>query len=125
MELLIKRTLTSFDSNDFKKIGEMENYLYKRMGEMYSNTKLNNESLQKNNSLVDFLKENEQNIKADLKELNLLSFFNSLIYICQKSKKSTCIIYYKIGFELLIDICQRELKSKDDEINNITKFQKK
>ena len=54
----------------------------------------------------------------------MLSFFNSLIYICQKSKKSTCIIYYKIGFELLIDICQRELKSKDDEINNISKFQK-
>ena len=117
MELLIKKILKSFDSNDFNKISEMENYLYKRMGEIYSNAKLSS-NLQKDNSLVNFLLENEQNMRTDLKEINLLSFFDSLVYIYQKFKKSTCIIYYKIGFELLTYICLTEMKeNEDDKIN--------
>ena len=115
MELLIKKILKSFDSNDFNKISEMENYFYKRMGEIYSNTKISGDSLKKNDSLVDFLLENELNIRADLKDIDILSFFDSLVYIYQKFKKSTCIIYYKIGFELLIDICKSELNQNDKE----------
>ena len=113
MELLIKNIIKSFTSNDFEKINEMENFLYKRMGEIYSNAKLGNDSLQKNNSLVDFLIMNEKNIRPDLKKINLLAFFDSLVYIYQKFRKPICILYYKIGFELLIDRCLVELKSKD------------
>ena len=120
MELLITKTLKSFSSNDFIKISEMENYFYKRMGEIYSNTKINNDILLKKNSLVDFLILNEQNINTNLKEINLLSFFDSLVYIYQKFKKSICIIYYKIGFELLIDKCFTLFKQEDDKENKIT-----
>ena len=122
MELLISKILKSFDSNDFNKIGEMENYFYKRMGEIYSNTKISSESLQKNNSLVDFLLENEQNIRTDLKDIDILSFFDSLVYIYPKFKISIGIIYYKIGFELLIDICKNEL-NRDDKEDKINKSQ--
>ena len=109
MELLLNKILQSFNSNDFSKIEEMENYFYKRMGEIYSNTKMINESSHKNNSLVDFLLLNEQNKRYNLENINLLSFFGSLVYICQKFPKSTCLIYYKIGFELLEVKCKKEL----------------
>ena len=120
MELLITNILRSYNSNDFTKITEMENYLYKRMGEIYSNTKINNETLLKKNSLVDFLIINEQNIRTDLKDINLLSFFDSLVYIYQKFRKPICVIYYKIGFELLIDKCFSLFKVEDDKENNST-----
>ena len=119
MEIIIKNVLKSFDSNDFIKIVEMENYYYKRMGEIYSRDNKLNEEEQKNNSLVDFLIIKEQNNYYNLKEinLNLLSFFGSLVYINSKFSKSTCIIYYKIGFELLSVKCKYELaKRKDKEI---------
>ena len=121
MELLINNILKSFDSNDFAKIAEMENYLYKRMGEIYSSDNKNNDSLQKNNSLVEFLIINEQNRQYDLKKINIVSFFGSLVYIYQKFRKSTSIIYYKIGFELLLVKCKDELiknfEKKNEEIN--------
>ena len=69
---------------------------------------------------MDFLIINEQNIRTDLKDINLLSFFDSLVYIYQKFRKPICVIYYKIGFELLIDKCFSLFKVEDDKENNNT-----
>ena len=43
-----------------------------------------------------------------------------MVYIYKKYKKSICIIYYKIGFELLIDKCFTLFKQEDDKENKIT-----
>ena len=120
MELLISKITKAFTSEDFNKISEMENYLYKRMGEIYSNTDTQKTSLQKNISLVQFFILNEQNLTTDLKDINLLCFFDSLIYIYQKFGKSISIIYYKIGFELLFDKCINEFipQNKEEDKNN-------
>ena len=162
MELLIKKILKSFNSNDFNKISEMENYFYKRMGEIYSNTKISNDLIQKNNSLVDYLirKENnkkrkednnkdeselkesnknidmervntiidpnitnEQKSKIISKEIDIISFFDSLVYIYQKFGKSTSIIYYKRGFELLMDKSILEYDKETSGKKNYIKFE--
>ena len=122
MEILIKKILNSFDSNDLIEIESMQYYLFKRMGEIYSDYDIKNEeNLKKNYSLVQFLSENELNIQTDLNKINLLTFLDSLVYIYPKYSKSIGILYYKIGFKLLKDKCDKDIKSevKVDEDNNI------
>ena len=115
MGLLIKKLLKSFNSNDLIEIEGMENYITKTMGEIYIDIdiKMNNECLQKENSLVDFLIINENNLILNMSEINLLCFFDFLVYLYPKYKKTICIIYYNIGFKLLAERCNEELLSND------------
>ena len=143
MEKLINIVLKSFNSNDLLKIEGMNNYLFKKMGEIYSdiNIKMNNEFLAKSYSLVEYFKYlkdneeikkqnieeektdetlNEEKIRDNFSKIDLLTFFNSLVYIYPKFKKSICIIYYKIGFQLLSEKCKEELLTSNskEQINN-------
>ena len=127
MQSLIDKVLKSFNSNDLLKIESMQNYLFKKMGEIYSdiNIEMNNDLLSRNSTLVEDLKIKEdkiyeENIVKNFNQLDLLLFFNSLVYIYPKYKKSICIIYYKIGFKLLSEKCTEELTSSNlrDKINN-------
>ena len=113
MELLIKRILNNYNSNDLNQIEEMGNYIFKRMGEIYSDNDMRTEdNSPKSNSLIEeFLSLNEEIIKPDLNKINILTFFKSLVYIYPKFKKSICIVYYKIGFKLLIDKLQKDNQS--------------
>jgi len=122
MELLIKKILNNYNSNDLTQIEEMENYIFKRMGEIYSDKDIGNEeNSPKSNSLIEeFILLNEENIKPDLNQINILTFFKSLVYIYPKFKKSICIVYYKIGFKLLIDKLQKENQSDDLEDDDIS-----
>ena len=111
MELFIKKLLKSFNSNDLIEIEGMGKYLSKIMGEIYSkiDIKMNRIYSQKENSLVDFLIINENNINLNFNEIDLLSCFDNLVYLYPKYKKSISIIYYKIGFKLLADKCNEEI----------------
>lgn len=126
MELLIKGILNNYNSNDLTQIEEMENYIFKRMGEIYSDNEMRNEENNpKNNSLIEeFISLNEENIKPDLNQINILAFFKSLVYIYPKFKKSIGIIYYKIGFKLLINKLQKNNQSNDIEEDIFTDFLK-
>ena len=119
MESLIKKILNSFNSNDFNEIESMENYLFKKMGEIYSDyyTKID-KNIEKKISLVEYLSKKEENLEKDLNRINLLTFLDSLVYIYPKYSKSIGIIYYKIGFKLLMDKSQNYILSKDDKENN-------
>ena len=127
MELLIKKILKSYNSNDLIEIEEMDNYLFNKMGEIYSDSSLNmnEESLEKNNSLVNDLKIKQESINPNLNKMDLLTFFDSLVYIYPKFKKSICIIYYKIGFKLLSEKCQEDIdrdETDEDIIHNTNKI---
>ena len=115
MELLIKKLLKSFNSNDLIEIEGMENYLSTTMGEIYTDIdiKMNTICSQKENSLVEFLIINENNINLYFDEIDLLSFFDNLVYLYPKYKKSISIIYYKLGFKLLADKCNEEILAND------------
>ena len=117
MEILIKQILNSFNSNDLFEIEGMDSYIFKKMGEIYSDTSIamTEESSLKSYSLVEFLSINEDQIRSNLKGNDFLVFFDSLVYIYPKYKKSICIIYYKVGFELLSDKCKNELLSNDTQ----------
>ena len=120
MEITITQILKSFNSNDLIEIEAMENYSFKKMGEIYSdhNIKMNDDSSQKSNSLVEFLKISEESLNSNFGQINLLNFFNSLVYIYPKFKKSISIIYYKIGFKLLIIKCNEVLLTKKTNENS-------
>ena len=126
MELLIKRILNNYNSNDLNQIEEMGNYIFKRMGEIYSDNDMRTEeNSPKSNSLIEeFLSLNEEIIKLDLNKINILTFFKSLVYIYPKFKKSICIVYYKIGFKLLIDKLQKDNQSIDIEEDDFEVSQK-
>ena len=118
MESLIKKILKSFNSNDLIQIEEMENYLYNKMGEIYldKNFQIREDYSEKNNSFIYFLnnKNNEIQEQNLNNKIDLITFFNSLIYIYPKYKKSICILYYKIGFNLLSEHCK---DTKDDKLD--------
>ena len=119
MEILINQIKNSFNSKDLIEIEEMNNYLFRKMGEIYTDSiiSMNEDCSQKSNSLVEFLSLNEDKIRPNWNKMDLLIFFDSLVYIYPKYNKSICIIYYKIGFELLSDKCKKELKTNDTELN--------
>ena len=116
MTLLIKKILKSFNSNDLIEIEAMENYLFNKMREIYPDTNItmDEDYSEKENSLVEFLKNNEEKILFNLNQIDLHIFFDSLVYIYPKYKQSICIIYYKIGFKLLTERCKSELKNIED-----------
>ena len=61
------------------------------------------------------LEEEKNYIEESLNnKIDLITFFNSLIYIYPKYKESICILYYKIGFNLLIENCKDDLFNKDN-----------
>ena len=126
MEILIKEILNSFHSNDLIEIESMGNYLFKKMGEIYTDTniKMSDECLEKNISLVEYLLTNEENINPNLNKIDLLTFFDSLVYIYPKFKKSICILYYKIGFTILADKCKDELLKYDTKGINFESIKK-
>ena len=126
MELLIKKILNNYNSDDLNQIEEMGNYIFKRMGEIYSDNVIRTEeNSPKSNSLIEeFLSLNEENIKPDLNQINIMTFFKYLVYIYPKFKKSICIVYYKIGFKLLIDKLKKDIQSNDMEEDNSSVYQK-
>lgn len=126
MELLIKKILNNYNSDDLNQIEEMGNFIFKRMGEIYSDNVIRTEeNSPKSNSLIEeFLSLNEENIKPDLNQINILTFFKYLVYIYPKFKKSICIVYYKIGFKLLIDKLKKDIQSNDMEEDNSSVSQK-
>ena len=119
MKLLINKILKSFNSDDLIEIEAMGKYLFNKMREIYPDTNItmDDDYSEKENSLVEFLINNEEKAFFNLNQIDLQIFFDSLVYIYPKYKQSICIIYYKIGFKLLAEKCKSELKNIEE--NNI------
>ena len=123
MEEFILLLKTRFTTNDFNRIYSMKKFLYKKINDIYSED-LFNSDYYNNKKILPFLKQFKfiesitYNQKCAYENIDLYSYLTSLIYICTKYPKKTCILFYKIGFELL---SQKSLLY--NKTNNITKIE--
>jgi hypothetical protein len=115
---LIKKILTLFKSDDMKEISQMNYYMFKKMGEVYTQEeiKVDEESEQENMNLINFLSFNDKINKDISKEINVLSFLELLIYVYPKYDFKTCLILCKIGFQILYDKCHNLNTQKNNGI---------
>ena len=125
LAVLIKKILNTFNQDDFSEIETMKYFLYKKMGEIYNqeDIKEEDELEQKNFNLIDYLelceeKNAKQRNYLHFDKINLLNFLQSLICIYPKYEKKLCLLYYKIGFEILYSksliINNQKQKNKED-----------
>ena len=124
MAILIKKLFKSFNYNDFSSIEQMKYFIHKKMGEIYNHEEMKNEDIlleHKNCDLINYLKLFENKNNPDFNKINLLSFLNSLVYIYPKHEKSLCLLYYKIGFEILFTNCSTNYNQKLDEDEDLEK----
>ena len=117
--ILLKKRFTNYD---FNRIYSMKKFLYKRMNEIYSEDLFNSEFYhnKKIYSFIDLFKSIEYEYIKYRKEplfktisLYLYLYLTSLVYIYPEYSKKTCILYYKIGFQLL-----EQKYRKKDKFNN-------
>jgi hypothetical protein len=97
----------------------MKKFLYKKINEIYSED-LFNSDYNNNKKMLPFLRqfkfiEKKQNYAYE--NIDLYSYLTSLIYISTKYPKKTCILFYKIGFDLLSK--KSLLCNKTNKITNI------
>jgi len=104
MAILIKKLFNTFNQEDFTEIEPMKYFMYKKMGEIYKyeDIKIEDDKGQKSSNLIQYLKKCEENKNEDLDKVNLLIYLESLFYIYPKYEKQLCLLYYKIGFEILL-----------------------
>ena len=107
MEEFILLLKNRFTGNDFNRIYSMKKFLYKRMNEIYSEDLFNTE-FYNNKKIPSFIEQfksieniNQFNIEPLFKNISLKSYLESLVYIYPEYPKKTCILYYKLGFQLL------------------------
>ena len=107
--LLLKKRFTN---NDFDRIYSMKKFLYKRMNEIYSEDLFNSEYYN-NRKILSFIEqfkyiENTQFQRDPLFEnISLYPYLTSLVYIYPTYSKKTCVLYYKLGFQLLAQKCKK------------------
>lgn len=118
MAILIKKLFNTFNQEDFIEIEPMKYFMYKKMGEIYKyeDIKIEDNIVQKNFNLIQYLKKCEENKNKELDQINLLVYLESLFYIYPKYDKELCLIYYKIGFQILLikSILLNEKKNEKD-----------
>ena len=104
MAIMIKKLFNTFNQEDFTEIEPMKYFMYKKMGEIYKyeDIKIEDDKGQKSPNLIQYLKKCEENKNKDLDKVNLLIYLESLFYIYPKYEKQLCLLYYKIGFEILL-----------------------
>ena len=104
MAILLKDLFNTFNQEDFTEIESMKYFMYKKMGEIYKyeDIKIEEDISQKSFNLIKYLKKCETNKNEDLDKINLLVYLESLLYIYPKYDKNLCLLYYKIGFEILL-----------------------
>ena len=121
MERFIKKMFRHFHVNDIKSIDIMQNFIYSKMNEIYPHERVysSNFESEKILSLVktlriyedeiqrEYLKSDNEILKKSknktmhLEDVDLFTFFNSLIYLYPKYNKKLCLIFFKMGFQLL------------------------
>ena len=106
--LLLKKRFTN---SDFNRIYSMKKFLYKRMNEIYSEDLFNSENLHNRKiiSFIELFKSIERtHFRPDIlfENISLYSYLTSLIYIYPTYSKKTCVLFYKIGFQLLAERCR-------------------
>ena len=81
LSLLIKKILASFRHEDLKEITQMNYFMFKRMGDIYTQDEIKHdeESEQKNFDMIEFLQFNDEIDKDVSNKINILSFIESNI----------------------------------------------
>ena len=117
MAVLIKNLFNTFNQEDFAEIESMKYFMYKKMGEIYKyeDIKIEDNIDQKSSNLIQYLKKCKENKNEDLDKVNLLIYLESLFYIYPKYDKELCLLYYKIGFEILLIKCILINKKKSEK----------
>ena len=149
MERFIKKMFRHFHVNDIKSIDIMQNFIYSKMNEIYPHERVysSNFESEKILSLVKTLRNYEDEIQREylksdneilkkaknilnknmhLGQVDLFTFFNSLIYLYPKYNKKLCLIFFKIGFQLLeakysvesIDNSDQQSNKNNDKIKS-------
>lgn len=118
MERFIKKMFRHFHVNDIKSIDIMQNFIYSKMNEIYPHERVysSNFESEKILSLVKTLRNYEDEIQREylksdneilkkaknilnknmhLGQVDLFTFFNSLIYLYPKYNKKLCLIFFK------------------------------
>ena len=118
LTLLIKKIFNTFRFEDLKEISQMNNFMYKRMGEVYDQELIKAEEVeeQQNFNLIEFLCFQDELNKEYSKNINIITFLESLIYIYPKYDKKICLILFKIGFEVLYNLFRNNKNNNDDKI---------
>ena len=122
MERFIKKMFRQFHVDDIKCIDIMQNFIYSKMNEIYPHERVYSSESEKILSLVKTLRNYEDEIQREylkldneilkktktnlnktmnLEQIDLFTFFNSLIYLYPKYNKKLCLIFFKMGFQLL------------------------
>ena len=122
MERFIKKMFRHFHVDDIKCIDIMQNFIYSKMNEIYPHERVYSSESEKILSLVKTLRNYEDEIQREylkldneilkktktnlnktmnLEQIDLFTFFNSLIYLYPKYNKKLCLIFFKMGFQLL------------------------
>ena len=117
LALLIKKIFTKFKKEDLNEISQMKYFSFKKMGEVYTSEQIKEENNtdHKNINFIEFLQYNDP-INNDISDkINIFSFLESLIYIFPKYDEKTCLILYKIGFQLLYKKCSIINEKKNDD----------
>ena len=134
MEEFILLLKTRFTTNDFNRIYSMKKFLYKKINDIYSDD-LFNSNYYNNKKMLPFLQqfkliENNtyKKFSAYNNNIDLYSYLTSLIYIYTKYPKKTCILFYKIGFELLsqksYEINKKTMTLNNNQEQNYPEFQR-
>ena len=123
LSLLINKILTTFKHEDLKEIPQMNFFMFKRMGEVYTRDEIKSdeEREQKNYSLIEFLQFNDEIDKDVSNKINILSFLESLIFIIPQYDPKICKILYKMGFQILKNKCHllnTQNKIEEEEIKS-------
>ena len=116
MEEFILLLKNRFTNKDFNRIYSMKKFLYKRMNEIYSEEFFNSESYN-DRKILSFIEQfksientkfqedssEEPDNLSDLlfENISLDSYLTSLVYIYPTYPKKTCMLYYKLAFQLL------------------------
>ena len=137
MEKFIKKILKNYNEDDLENIDKMQDYIYNIMNEIYPHESLYDDfQSEMVSSLIDSLKTFEEEVQKEylekdyeiskkekvdksimhLAQFDLFKFFNSLIYLYPKFNKKICLIFYRIGFQLLYAKCSL-LNKNNEKIN--------
>ena len=115
----IKKVLTLFKYDDMKEISQMNYFMFKKMGEIYTHEeiKVDEESEQENFNLINFLEYNDKINNEISNKINILSYLELLIYVYPKYDIKTCLILCRIGFQIFYNKCHTLNTEKNNGFN--------
>ena len=128
MEQFIMLLKTRFTNHDFNNIYSMKKFLYQKMNDIYQDDLYYGvENLGEKNvfSFVELFKIIEKlyyQKKPGYENIDLYSFLTSLRYLYPTYPKKTCILFYRIAFELVNRYYSLKKENENENLNNNQRY---